>query len=251
MPPKLGAENKLLADIMTKKFDDLKNDFDAMKSEFLELLTSKNVEIENLGNQVLTLKKKVSHLENTLDEEDAYIRRDAVILSGTALPDVSAGEICSNIVCDILKDKLHINVRGNDISVAHRLGKKPTTQGPDKRNIIVKLCRSELKREILTGKRNNFGNPTATLFINESLTPRRRTILYALRQMKRAHPSIVVGCSSMDGRIFAFTKPAASASSNSPPRNLRHLINTHENLVEFCRHYIKVPLDAFLDSWTH
>ena len=48
----------------------MKNHFDAMKSEFLHFLLSKNVEIENLSSQVLSLKKKVSHLEYILDDED-------------------------------------------------------------------------------------------------------------------------------------------------------------------------------------
>ena len=59
---------KLISAHSSKK--PLKKDFDAMKSEFLDLLLSRNVEIENLSSQVLTLKIKVSHLENTLDDED-------------------------------------------------------------------------------------------------------------------------------------------------------------------------------------
>ena len=114
----------------------------------------------------------------------------------------------------------------------------------------MKLCRSDTKREILMAKRN-FSDRSSSLFINESLTPRRRTILFALRQMKRAHPTLVTGCSSIDGRIYAYTKPDPISDPNSRPRNIRHLVNTHEKLVEFCRHFVMKPLDTFLDSWNH
>ena len=199
-----------------------------------------------------------------MDEEDAYVRRDTIIFSGSAVPPVVNGEICANIVTDLAKDKLRMQIRDGDISTAHRLGKKPTTQGPDKRSIIVKLCRRDLKTEILQAKKNLVSTRNSTLYINESLTPRRSTILYTLRRIKRTHPSVVVGCSSFDGRVYAYTKPAptrssaqtqdgesATADSNQRPRNVRHLINTHDSLVNFCRKYVKQPLDNFLESWSH
>ena len=246
----LSSDGKMIVSAMTKKFDELKCDFDRMKTEFHSLLALKSEEIIKLSDEVLSLRNKVSNLENTLDEEDAYIRRETLIFSGTALPIATGGEICSNIVHQLVRDKLQIQLREGDISVAHRLGKKPSTQGPDTRSIIVKLCRSDTKREILMAKRNH-SDRSFTLFINESLTPRRRTILFALRQMKRAHPTLVTGCSSMDGRVYAYTKPDLVTDPNSRPRNIRHLVNTHEKLVEFCRHFVKKPLDSFLDSWNH
>ena len=84
------------------------------------------------------------------------------------------------------------------------------------------------------------------MYINESLTPTRLSILKTLRQMKREHPDVINGCTSLDGKIFAYT-PRQSAS-NGPQRDMRHLVNTHSALQEFCRVHIKRPLDAFLES---
>ena len=64
--------------------------------------------------------------------------------------------------------------------------------------------------------------------------------------MKRAHPNIVSGCSSVEGRIYVYTKPSSSSGGSS--RDLRHLVNDQETLVDFCREYIKQPLDLFLES---
>ena len=236
----LSNDGRMIISIMNKRFLEMKNEFDEMKTEFINIISSKNDEIATLSNDVTNLKHKITRLENTLDEEDAYIRRETIILSGTCVPEVTNGEICSNIVQKLVKDKLRIQLNDNDISVAHRLGKKPVTQGSDKRGIVVKFCRRDTKRQILAEKRNiPKGNPQSTLFINESLTPRRQTILYALRQMKRAHPSIITGCSTFDGRVYAYTKPTSAGPSSAPHRNVRHLINSHESLVAFCVQHVK------------
>ena len=80
----LSSDGKMIVSAMTKKFDELKCDFDRMKTEFHSLLALKSEEIIKLSDEVLSLRNKVSNLENTLDEEDAYIRRETLIFSGTA-----------------------------------------------------------------------------------------------------------------------------------------------------------------------
>ena len=76
-------------------------------------------------------------------------------------------------------------------------------------------------------------------------------------------PDLVKGCTSQDNRVYAFTpSPAAAASvgsggiaagSNvsSRARDRKHLVSSHEALVEFSRDFVQVPLDEFLDSLDH
>ena len=45
--------------------------------------------------------KKVAHLEDSIDNEDAYFRRDMIILSRFSVRDVIVGEICYNFVIDV------------------------------------------------------------------------------------------------------------------------------------------------------
>ena len=71
------------------------------------------------------------------------------------------------------------------MNTAHRIGMKLDTQALDKRSIIVKHLR-DTKRQIISASRND---KAIGLFINENLTPLRRNIFYALRQIRRAHPS--------------------------------------------------------------
>ena len=57
---------------------------------------------------------------------------------------------------------------------AHRLGARPDGRTPDTRNIIVKLCRRETKRDIITtGKETRDSN----LCVNEIPNPTRRIAL--------------------------------------------------------------------------
>ena len=193
-------------------------------------------------------KKKVEKLESYIDDADAYERRDTVILSGSALPAATIGENCNEVTRQILKRELNMEIPLTEINTCHRLGKKSPSQSPDTRPIIVKLCRRDVKSQLISaarqlGKGNSKrGQNIPNLFVNESLTPPRRKILFTLRQIKRAHPDIVSGCSSYDGKIFAYTK-------NGNLRNTRHLVNNHQSLVKFCDEHIKVPIQTFLDHW--
>ena len=251
MPPKkaatvpLSEDSKYIVESMNTKFDKLSGDLQEMR----ELLEIKSAKVEEMESEITLLKNKVTKLENSLDDEDSYVRRDTIIFHGTSIPPCETGEICSDVICNVIKNKLKINLQSSEISVAHRNGKIPTNQGPDRRGIIIKFCRRDTKRTIMMTKRDN-SDGNHTLFSNESLTSKRQTILYALRQMKKKFPNLVKGCTSQDGRVFAFTSPPAMAT-NARMRDRKHLINTHESLVQFCREYVKLPLDIFLDSWNH
>ena len=228
-----GDDNaKLIVTVMLNQFDKLRTE-----------IANKNQEISDLHLQLNKLKGTVSKLESTLDQADNYERLDTIILSGTSIPIHATGENCNNLVRELVKTKLKIELPLTEINTAHRLGKKPLSQVPDKRNIIVKLCRRETKRQLIISSRNQ-PSSSSLLYISESLTPRRSSILYALRRMKRTHPTLVTGCTSIDGNVYAFTNPTSPGT-----RNVRHLLNDHDSLVKFCREQVKRPLDDFLENW--
>ena len=237
MAPTIASVNSKLDNLMAEIID--------LKS----LVAAKDESINSLKNEVDKLNKEVSKLRNLVDEEDAYVRRDTVILSGTSIPEVAPGEICSNIARELFKEKLKLSVDCNEISAAHRLGSKRQAQGSDKRPIVVKFCRRDMKRQILFTKSDN-SNRNATLWTNESLTPKRRTIMYALRKIKRENPECMTGCNTLEGHCFAYTKTPRSVPK-SRVHDRKHVVNTHEALVEFCRDVIKKPLDDYLDAWNH
>ena len=101
--------------------------------------------------------------------------------------------------------------------VVHRAGKKRSTQSPDRRGIQVRFCRRDTKREIMLTKPEN-KDPNATLYTSESLTPKRSTLFFTLRQMKKKFPELLKGYTSQEGRVFAFA-PSAAAASSTPARD--------------------------------
>ena len=85
---------------------------------------------EKFNSKVESLEKRIGHLEDKLDAQENYSRRDTLVLSGN-IPEFTVGENCGQIVRELISTKLEVDVGDIDISVAHRLGKKPN-EGRDR-----------------------------------------------------------------------------------------------------------------------
>ena len=218
-----------------------RNDISELKTHFESLLKRKDAEISELKESVSHLKEELSKAKLLIDDADAYERKDTVILSGEHIPLAETGENCIEIVKNIVKDHFKINLSTETISTAHRLGRKPPNQTPDRRNIVVKLVRRDLKQDLIHASRKQMR--PAKLFVFESLTPSRNTLLYALRQMKKS--KLIKGCTSYDGRIYAYT------AAPNLDKDIRHHISSYDSLKSFCVKFVKQPLEVFLESWNH
>ena len=142
------------------------------------------------------------------------------------------------MVCCVVRDRLKLGMDVTDISAAHRLGPKPKSQGPDRRKIIVKLCRRERKYDLITACKQT---KPPNLFINENLTPTRNNILFSLRCAKKKFPNIVAACSSHGGKVYAWIKPPNPDAPSA--RNSKLFINTQDQLEDFCRKSLKVQIE--------
>jgi hypothetical protein len=238
----LSGDGKLIVSIISRKLDAFKDKLASLTQK----LKDKDERIARLEEQVSGLKGSVVKLEERIDDADAYERRDTLLFSGDDIPTVSEGENCGQIVCNVVKEKLKLNFQTDILSVAHRVGKKPVKQGPDRRKIIVKLCRREVKGDITDACRQL---KPSNLFVNESLTPVRSTIMYVLRKAKRAYPDKVAGCNSSDGKVFVWVRPPNPCAPL--PRNTRMTVNTHQRLVEFCSDILNTELSTLIDVWPH
>lgn len=218
----------------------IKMEIKKIHEDFLSKLEEKNREILVLKGDVSYLRGRVSQLEERIDDADAYERRDTLIISGEGLPPVVEDENTSTLACSIIKEKLKINLTSSDISTSHRLGRKPNdSQRPDRRKIILKLCRRDLKKDILYASKSLKPN----IYVNESLTPLRNTILYVLRKMKKSHPNVIKGSSTYDGRVFAWITTGETTR--------RILVNSHDKLGEVSTEIIGKPLSEFILEWPH
>lgn len=84
------------------------------------------------------------------------------------------------MMCGLITNKLNIVIHTSDICTYHRLGKQPISRGLDRRNLIVKLWRGDLKKNLMSASRELRPN----IFISETLAPLRDTILYFPREKK-------------------------------------------------------------------
>ena len=214
----------------------LENKFEDFKEDLLTASKAKDEKIVGLEAQVSSMKKVIGDLERKMDNEDQYIRRESLIFSGDSIPEVSSDEEDpTDVVIQIVKDKIGVDILPNDISVAHRLGPKPTSL-PDKRKLVAKFVRRNLKYTVLSSARRT---KPQNFYVNESLTPTRQLIIRAIGKAKHDHPDIVAGYTTNNGTIHVFVKPPNSEDPQA--RNSRVSITTMDGLETFCQRAFQRP----------
>ena len=142
----------------------------------------------------------------------------------------------------MLNKELKLNLTSSDISSAHKLGPKPFGPGQDSRKMIVKLCRRDVKRNIMAAARKE---KVRGLYVNDCLTPLKRSLHFSARKMMKRHKNVIRGCTTIEGRVILFTAGIDNG------KDVRHRIDTWDNLKEFCRKFLKEPLDNFMEQWQH
>lgn len=241
-------KDESLTKYMDGKFLKLEQSFRSelasLRLHFQELADAKNAEISELKSKNTILEEKFDNvrselreLKSTVEENDQYERRDTIIIAGRNIPVCKPREDCHAAVIQLIRQNLNINLDIRDINTAHRFGTKLADK-LDKRPFIVKLCRRDLKSDLIRASKRQ---ESPQIFINEHLTPMRRNIFNAVRKMKKNHQD-VKGCSTFEGKVFAFTRNNASPDA----KDHRHLISNHECLNEFSLKFIKMPIESFL-----
>ena len=221
MPPKpvpiTSADlEKLQQNIMESiqtQFQDFKSQFEQVMSEmnsFKESLNSKVADLEaelqaskseliKTNEELSALKKKVSDIDCNIDDVEAQDRITHVLISGEGTPVYTVGENSTSVALNMVENCLKLKMAPSDIISAERFGPKPQNQQPDKRSLLLKLANRDIKRNlIVTSKKTR-----SSIYINEFLTKRRRSIFFALRSIRKRHPSLIAGCATIDGKVCA------------------------------------------------
>ena len=245
-----SADGKFFIPAVTELFKSFEFNFDQMfkqfRNEFVNLFKERDEKISRLQSENREMKLKIEKLENKIDENDAYERKDTVIISGKAVPPVDKDEDCTTLACELIKNKLNYVVSPTDISAVHRLGEKKASQGPDRRDIIMKFCRRNSKIDLISASRRMKVNQ---FYVNESLTPLRQTIAFILRKAKREFPEKISGCTTLEGKNYVWIPPP---NPNAPGAKATRLaVHTHDRLTQFCEKTLGKPLSHFIETWTH
>lgn len=210
----LSEEGKKILSLLSEKLDAIVCKMDA-----------RDVKLAVLKDDNEKMKARISGLEERIESLESSNRRNNLVLSGSELVKVSSEVGPKQAVAELLKAKLKYELPLSDILSAHRLGAKPSSQSPDRRNMLVRLVDREVKRDILMACKKV---KPPNLFVNDDLTPVGNSIQYALRQAKKKFPTKVSGSGSHDGRVFAFV-----SSPNSSNGNVKIFFNTIPKLDEF------------------
>ena len=103
----LSEDEKLIVMILEQKMD-------AIVTKLTDEIGKRDERIDQLEQEVNRLKVNMRRMEDSLDEADAYERRDTFILSGKDIPPAVVGEVPSEVACDIVKHRLKINIKSTD-----------------------------------------------------------------------------------------------------------------------------------------
>mgnify|MGYP001796697292 CR=1 FL=1 len=165
-------------DFISKKFDIYEKD----RIENEKKIDDLEIKVSNLNDHVM-------QLQNQLDFQQQYTRRNCVLIHGI---EEGKGENTDKLVCDVIKDELDITIDiDKDIDRSHRLGRFKQDK---KRPIIVKLVRHNLKHKIYSNKKKLKGKKIS---ITESLTQFR---VQNLNQAREEYGYKNVW--TIDGRIY-------------------------------------------------
>lgn len=114
-------------------------------------------------------------INSKLDDIEQYSRRNNIRISG--IPETDLRENTDNIVTDIVKNKIGIQISRNDICRSHRVGRK---RDDKPRQIIVKLVRHNTKVAILRKRKDLNADESNNIKISEDLTKGRLAAIHLI-----------------------------------------------------------------------
>lgn len=183
------ANNKLIEDCVNKFLskDSIFEKLTAKLSEHItstvervlsESLTKFKEELFNLHKEVATLKERVAQLDHRLDcktdDLEQYQRRNNLRIFGVR---ETIKENTDQLVLDIVREKMGVELKVEAIERSHRVGAKPRPRDDGTtphRPIIVRFCSYRDRRRVFEEKKKLKG--TGITF-KEDLTVRRLEVL--------------------------------------------------------------------------
>ena len=226
---RLSLQQSLLDPAIVEQYQQI---FKPMLAPIQESLKQSNLLVDSLRKQLQTkdeqitsLRNEVTNLKVLYDDLEQHGRRGSMRIFG--VPEHTTGTVDDKVLCLINKHlKVSPPLVGEDIEVAHRLGKPPpkpqvsdpparsdasaddsdqqpgdsgpTSPSPEQpssppRSIIVKFASRRTKAQVMRNKKNLKDNPFKaadgschSVYIADDLTKRRAQMAYQARQLKRA-----------------------------------------------------------------
>ena len=103
--------------------------------------------INNLKEEVSTLKGRVEILEKESDDQEQYSRRNCILVHGL---EENKDEITDDLVASFMRDKMYIDLSVTDINRSHQIGKPNPRK---KRPIVVEFVRYNDRKKVFSNKK--------------------------------------------------------------------------------------------------
>ena len=159
-------------------------------------LESKVANITKLEREMSTLKREIKACHEANEEHELYSRRNCLRFHGIH---ESPEENTDDLVIEVVKEKLKIDLKREDLDRSHRIPvrgrRREGDRGAPPNPIIVKFIRYNRRREIYDSRSKLKGT---NIFIHEDLTRERSDLLFKVRSHNNVKRTW-----TYDGRIFA------------------------------------------------
>jgi len=185
--------NQMLQPIVNQSVNDAIKEVLKPHLENFSLIDHQQTKSIEMEEKCSALEKTVLDLNNRLEEQDQYSRRNCLRFHN--VKDVTNNNTDEQII-KICKDNLGIDLSKSDISRSHLIG-KPID---GKHQIIARFVSYRVRESIFKSKKK-LKNNHSRIFITEDLTRERKEIINKLSELKRN--SDLDSFWTSDGRIFA------------------------------------------------
>ena len=217
-----------------------------MQDRFDADLLEKDQSISILNDRVKILEERIEKYEENEDAAEAAENITSIVVSGPNIPTYNNGESCKTILHQLFRDKYNSVISPSDMLEAKRIGKTPLPNTPDKRSFLLKLSSIDTKKNIFAASK---AIKPEGLYVRENLTRTRNSILYVLRKARREFPTLISGCSSIDGKVFAWIPPPNPHATGA--RDSRMSVNSYRKLDTFCRDVLNQATTTLVPDWIH
>ncbi len=178
---------------LTKKLADIKGEVESLRSENAK----QRRQIERLEHLNFKNQSSIHKLKVKVDELDQEKHALSLQIVGLAESKDKADDIKQ--LAKVLKDKAGVKIKSADVIEMKRLGKQNDVKA---RNVIVSFKDKETRQKIFRERKKLIteGNPSKSVYLNDSLTQHRQQLLYAARRLVKARK--LYAAWSQDGNIL-------------------------------------------------
>ena len=197
--PKFLSE-KVIGTIVKAVADAILESVTAKVYEAIEFdIQAKTAEIKKLDQEMMSMNKEIRSFQRVIEEQEQYSRRNCLRFHGI---EETSGENTDQLVISLVKDKMEIDLRPEDLDRSHRVPLRSHQRSSEGRSpvkpIIVKFSRYNVRREVYAARSLLKGT---RIYVHEDLTRERSDLLFKARELQN-----VARTWTYDGRIFALTK---------------------------------------------